>query len=43
MKKVWAQENDCMIDLEFLRLSSVNNYNNRIGNIDIADQKRGSY
>ena len=31
------------MDLEFLWLSSINNYNNRIGNVDIANQNRSSY
>ena len=42
-KKVWAYENNCIMDLEFLWLSSINNYNNRIGNVDIANQNRSSY
>ena len=42
-KKVWVYKNNCIMDLEFLYLSSVNNYNNRIGNVDVADQKRSSY
>ena len=31
------------MDLKFLRLSSTDNYNSRMGDIDIADQKFGSY
>ena len=42
-KKVWVHENDSIMNLEFLRLSSANNYNNGMGDVDIADQKRGSY
>ena len=32
-----------MIELEFLRLSSADNYNDGMGNVDVADQKRLSY
>ena len=32
-----------MIDLEFLRLFSADNYNGGIGNVNVADQKRLSY
>ena len=36
-KKVCVQENNCIIDLEFLLLSSANNCNNEMGSADIAD------
>ena len=42
-KKVWAQEKGCMMELEFLRLSSADNYNGGMGNVDASDQKRLSY
>ena len=37
------QEKDCVCDLEFLRLSSADNYNGGIGDADVSDHKCGSY
>ena len=39
-KKIWAQEKGCMMDLEFLRLSSADDCNGGMGDVDAADRKR---
>ena len=36
-KKVWAQDQECAKDLEFLLLSSADNCNNGMGDVSIAD------
>ena len=42
-KKVWTQEQNCVQELEFLHLSSADNHNGGMGDVDAADQKRLSY
>ena len=42
-KNVFAQEKNYVMNMEFLQLSSVDNYNDNIYEVDIANQKRDSY
>ena len=36
-------EKDCVVELEFLRLLLVDNFNYDVKKVDAANQKRGSY
>ena len=43
MKKVHAKEKNCIVDLEFLQLSSKKNYIYMMCEVHIADKKRDFY
>ena len=42
-RNVWSKEDDKHIDIVFLRLNMIDDYNSQMGDVDIADQLRGSY
>lgn len=42
-KLVYNVDSGCSETLQFLRLNQIDNYNAEMGNVDLADQLRGSY
>ena len=40
---MWLQEKEYFAELQFLRLSSADNYNHGMKEVDVADHNRGSY
>ena len=42
-KKVYNVDTGEIEDLDFLRLNQIDDYNNSMGGVDIADQLRGTY
>ena len=42
-RKIWRKDTQQLVETKFHRLNIINDYNNNMNNVDVADQLRGAY